>query len=97
MPFWVRRVDLPAGTERTFTTADEAREHLENLATLPRYCLELEDNPPIEVVTDEDGTATWITDNDTGEKFGIRRRTWRMRPGCVHADASPTIGNWRHM
>jgi hypothetical protein len=93
--FWVRRVDQPAGTEETFTTVDAVRKHLEHLATLPRYCLELEDNPQIEVVTDADGTATWITDNETGEKFGIRtadlENTTRL---CMHAENPPTIGNW---
>jgi hypothetical protein len=93
--FWVRRVDQPSGTEETFTTTDEARKHLEHLATVPRYCLDLEDNSRIEVVTDDDGTATWITDKDTGEKFGIRtadlENTTRL---WVHAENPPTIGNW---
>jgi hypothetical protein len=93
--FWVRRVDQPAGTEKTFTTADAAREHLEHLATLPRYCLELENNPRIEVVTDADGTATWITDKETGEMFGIRTADLETATRlCVHAENPPTIGNW---
>jgi hypothetical protein len=94
--FWVRRVDQPDGTEEVFATFDEARKHVEDLASLPRYCLELEDNPRIEVVTDADGTATWITDTDTGRRFGLRtadlENTTRL---CIHAESPPSIGNWR--
>jgi hypothetical protein len=94
--FWVRRVDQAAGTEETFTTADEARKRLEHLATLPRYCLELEGNLRIEVVPDANGTATWITDKDTGQRFGVRTADLENTAQlCVHAETPPTIGNWR--
>jgi hypothetical protein len=93
--FWVRRVDEPSGTERTFVTTDEVDQHLEHLARLPGYGLELENNPRIEVTSDADGTATWITDVETGERFGIRtadlESLTRLR---VHAETSPIIGNW---
>jgi hypothetical protein len=72
------------------------KEHLEHLATLPRYCLDLEGNSRVEVVTDADGTATWVTDKDTGEKFGIRTEDLEnVTQLCVHSEAPPTIGNWR--
>ena len=94
--FMVRRVDQPGEYARTFATVGEVKERLKRLSTLPRYCLDLEDNPQIEVVTDADGTATWVTDKETGEKFGIRtadlENTTQL---CVHADSPPNIGNWR--
>jgi hypothetical protein len=93
--FTVWRVDQPKGSGETFTTTDEVEKHLEHLATLPRYCLELVDNPRIEVVTGEDGMATWITDSDTGEKFAIKTADLENATRlCVHADSPPTIGNW---
>jgi hypothetical protein len=67
-----------------------------HLATLPRYCLELEGNPRIEVVPDANGTATWITDKDTGQRFGVRTADLENTAQlCVHAETPPTIGNWR--
>ena len=94
--YWVRRVDQPAGTEETFATVDKMKEHLDHLATLRRYCLDLEGNPRVEIVTDAEGTATWITDKDSGERFGIRTADLEnLTELCVHAEASPTIGNWR--
>jgi hypothetical protein len=95
--FMVRRVDQPWEDAQTFATVGEVKERLKHLATLPRYCLDLED-PQIEVVTDADGTASWITDKETGEKFGIRtadlENTSRL---CVHAETPPTMGNWQNV
>jgi hypothetical protein len=92
--FWVRRVDQSAGTEKTFATADEARAHLEHLATLPRYCLDLQ-GPWIEVVSDRDGTATWIMDRGTGQQITIRTADLENATQvCVHAETPPTA-NWQ--
>jgi hypothetical protein len=94
--FTVWSVDQPSETGETFSSVEQVKEHLGYLATLPRYCLDLEGNPGIEVTTDTAGTATSITDKQTGERFGIRtadlENTTRL---CVHADALPTIGNLR--
>lgn len=94
--FWVRRIDQPSETRQTFASVDEVKEHLEHLATLPPYWLDLEGNTRVEVVSDADGTATRITDKDTGQSFGVRtadlENTTRL---CVHAESPPTIGNWR--
>jgi hypothetical protein len=94
--FQVWRVDQPPETADTFRTVVRVKEHLKFLATFPRYCLDLEDNPRVEVVTDADGAQTLITDKDTGEKFGIKtvdlENATRL---CVHAESPPTIGNWR--
>jgi hypothetical protein len=98
--FWVRRFDLPSGAEQTFATVTEVSAHLDHLQTLPVYCLELENNPRIEVVTKIDPpphghASTWITDTETGEVFGVRsidlEAVTRL---CVHAESQPTIGNW---
>jgi hypothetical protein len=91
--FWVRRVDQSAGTEKTFATADEATAHLEHLATLPRYCLDLE-GQFIEVVSDLHGTTTWIMDRGTGQHFGMRTADLENATQvCVHAETPPTA-NW---
>lgn len=93
--FWVRRVDQPSDTARAFATTAEINAYLDDLATLPRYCLELQCNPRIKVTSDTDGTATWITDTETGERFGIRTADLESATQlCVHAKVPPTIGNW---
>jgi len=98
--FRVWRVDLPDGAQETFATVDDVRAHLARLAALPRYCLELVDNPRVEVVPDENGTATSITDTETGQRFGIRTADLESATRlCVHADEEdpPTIGNWQRI
>jgi hypothetical protein len=94
--FWVRRVDQPPEATETFSSADKVKAHLEHLATLPRYRLNLVGNPRVEVVSDDDGTATWITDTDTGQRFGIRTADLENATQlCVHAESPPNIGNWQ--
>ena len=96
--FWIRRVDQQSGTEQTFSTTAEVDEHIAYLATLPRYCLELQSNPRIEVASDADATATWIADTETGERFGIRTADLESATQlCVHAETPPTIGNWQQI
>ena len=93
--FQVWRVDQPSEIAATFRTAGSVKEHLKFLATLPQYCLDLENNPRVKVVPDTDGTATWITDQETGQSFGIRTADLDATRLCVHAESPPTIGNWR--
>jgi hypothetical protein len=98
MSFWVRRFDLPSGAEQTFTTTTEVSAYLDYLETLPVYCLELENNPRIDMVTTIEPpphghASTWITDRQTGEVFGVRsidlEAVTRL---CIHAESQPTIG-----
>jgi catechol-2,3-dioxygenase len=73
---------------------EEAKKHLEHLATLPRYCLDLEGHW-IEVVSDREGTATWIMDRATGQHFEIRTADLENATRlCVHAETPPTA-NWQ--
>ncbi|MFZ0718358.1 hypothetical protein [Mycobacterium sp.] len=98
--FWVRRFDLPSGAEHTFATTAEASAYLDHLKTLPVYCLELENNPRIKVETKIDPlphghASTWITDNQTGEVFGVRSADLEaVTRLCIHAESQPKIGNW---
>jgi hypothetical protein len=95
--FRVWRVDQPSETADTFTSVDSVKEHLKFLATLPRYCLLLEGNPRVAVVTEEDdGARTVITDTDTNQCFAIRTADLENATHlCVHAESPPIIGNWR--
>jgi hypothetical protein len=94
--FQVWRLDQPSETADTFRSVDTVKEHLKFLATFPRYCLQLEGNPRVAVVTEADGARTVITDTDTNQCFGIRtadlENTTQL---CVHAESPPNIGNWR--
>jgi hypothetical protein len=94
--FQVWRVDQPSETADTFTSVDSVKEHLKFLATLPRYCLQLEGNPRVAVVTKEDGARTVITDTNTNQCFGIRTADFENATHlCVHAESPPIIGNWQ--
>lgn len=91
--YWVRRVDQLAGQEMTFTTTEAANRHLDRLATLPRYCLDLE-RPLVEVTPDRNG-ATLIADRETGQFFSMRTSDLGdATQVCVHA-VSPPTDNWR--
>ncbi len=95
--FWVRRFDLPSGSEQTFATVAQVSAHLDHLETLPVYCLELVGNPRVETELDDasDGHATWIIDTNTGQRFGIRTADLEnLTRLCIHAESQPTIGNW---
>ena len=94
--FQVWRVDQPSETADTFRSVVRVKEHLKFLATLPRYCLDLEDNPRVAVVTDADGAP--YCDHRYGHEssFGIRTADLENATRlCVHAESPPTIGNWR--
>jgi hypothetical protein len=94
--FQVWRVDQPPETADTFTSVDSVKEHLNFLATFPRYCLQLEGNPRVAVVIEEDGARTVITDTDTNQCFSIRTADLKNAIHlCVHAESPPAIGNWQ--
>ena len=67
---------------------------VEGFAKLPRYCLQLQDNPRVEVVPQANGRRI-VKDTTTGEYF-------TLRPGehedesrlIVYARYPPPIGNW---
>jgi trimethylamine:corrinoid methyltransferase-like protein len=71
---------------------------IDHVQTLPVYCLELEGNPKVSVETviyRPDAAAVWITDTESGEKFGVRFNDLEaVTRLCIHADSLPTIGNW---
>jgi len=67
---------------------------LDGIARLPRYCLQLQDNPRVEVVTRSNGRRI-VRDTATGDFFmlkpGEHRGATRL---IVHAKYPPPIGNW---
>jgi hypothetical protein len=72
--FHVWRVDQPSAGAEIFATVAELNEYLEHVATLPRYCLELEGNPRLVIDTENNGSRTVIGDKLSGESFGIATR-----------------------
>jgi hypothetical protein len=103
MTWHVWRFDQPSDTAKVFRTVAAVDEYLADVATLPRYCLKLEGNPRVVVEAAGDGKNVRITDTQSGEHFAIGRadlESFRIRSDgpmqlCVHADAAPTIGDWR--
>jgi hypothetical protein len=69
-------------------------EMLDGIAKLPRYCLQLQDNPGIKVTTNPSGRRV-IRDTATGDFF-------MLLPGehegaaqlIVYTKYPPSIGNW---
>jgi hypothetical protein len=98
----VWRLDQPSDAAKIFRSIAAVDEYLANVATLPRYYLNLEDNPRVVVEGAVDGKNVRITDTKSGEHFVIRRSdldSFRIRSTgtvrlCVHADTAPTIGDW---
>jgi hypothetical protein len=88
-------VDQPSDTAKIFTKIAEVSEYLEHVATFPRYCLQLQRNPRLVIDTAENGARTVITDKLSGESFTVRTTDVENATQlCVHAESTPTIGNW---
>ena len=73
------------------------RAHLEHLADLPRYRLELVGNPKIREITEDDSAFSVITDPATGQEFLVRSLDMEAVTSIVihSGDGPPTVGNWR--
>jgi hypothetical protein len=80
----------------SYASVAEVEAHLEQLAGLPRYCLDLVGNVHVRVVSEDDTAFTVITDTRTDQEFYVR--TVDMEAIVVlpiHAEAAPTVGDWR--
>ena len=104
--FTVHRIDHPVAQGPSFDTADAVRAHLDELAKLPRWRLDLDDDS-----IRFDTTTLTVTDKRTGENFCLK--AWKsfgiagvilgdQTPGApvsvrhisVVAEHPPTIGHW---
>ena len=104
--FTVHRLDQTVASGPRFATAEEVRGHLEAIAKLPLWRLDLVNNSTIIF----DPAELEVTDATTGESFSFRG--WGLGvaqlaasghgPGAqegvtnltVHSEDPPTIGNW---
>jgi hypothetical protein len=104
--FTIHRLDKTVASGPKFATVEEARAHLEAIAKLPLWRLDLLDNSAIVF----DPAELEITDPSTGESFSFRG--WGLevaqlaasgqRSGAqegvtnlaVRSEDPPTIGNW---
>jgi len=104
--FTVHRIDHPVAQGASFDTADAVRAHLDELAKLPRWRLDLDDES-----IRFDTTTLTVTDKRTGESFCLK--AWKsfgiagvilgdqtpcapvgVRHISVVAERPPTIGHW---
>lgn len=104
--FTVHRIDHPVCQGTSFDTADGVRAHLDELAKLPRWRLDLDDDS-----IRFDTTTLTVTDKRTGESFCLK--AWKsfgiagvilgdqtpcapvgVRHISVVAERPPTIGHW---
>jgi hypothetical protein len=91
--FHVWRVDQPSDTAKIFTEIAEVNTYLEHVTTFPGYYLQLQRNPRLVIDTDRDRTV--ITDKLSGESFSVRTTDVdNATQLCVHAESTPTIGDW---
>ena len=104
--FTVHRLDQPVARGPRFATTEEVRAHLEAIAKLPLWRLDLVNNSAIVF----DPAQLEVTDASSGESFSFRG--WGLGvaqlaasghgPGAqegvtnltVRSEDSPTIGNW---
>lgn len=104
--FTVHRLDQPVASGPRFATTEEVRAHLEAIAKLPLWRLDLVNNSAI----DFDPAQLEVTDATSGESFTFRG--WGLGvaqlaasghgPGAqegvtnltVRSEDPPTIGNW---
>jgi hypothetical protein len=104
--FTIHRLDQAVASGPTFATIEEVRAHLEAIAKLPLWRLDLVNNSAIVF----DPAELEITDPTTGESFSFRGwglgvaqlATGGKGPGAqegvtnlaVRSEDPPTIGNW---
>ena len=101
----MHRIDKPVGHGPSFETADEVRGYLDQLANLPCWRLDLDDDS----IEFENAELT-IRDKATGESFCLKGWSWgvtgKAGPGqsagrfegatylSVRTDEPPSIGKW---
>lgn len=96
--FSVWRWDQDRNADRQeFSSVPEVEAHLEQLAALPAYRLDLVGNPTIREITDDGIPFSEITDPATGQRFLLRKLDMEAVTSLVihSANGAPTVGNWR--
>ena len=103
--FTLHRLDQPVASGPKFATTEEVRAHLEAIAQLPLWRLDLVNNSAIVF----DPAQLEVTDATTGESFsfrgwGLESHNWRQAITAqalrrvtnltVRSEDPPTIGNW---
>lgn len=92
--FHVRRIDHLSGPTHVFSSVAEVHAFLNDLATLPRYRLDLTGDPQVQELSTGVQPFTTIIDVPTGEKFNVRAIDIEAATTLhIHADQPPT-GNW---
>lgn len=92
--YHVRRIDHLSYPTRDFSSVAEVEAHLDHLATLPRYRLDLVGDRQVREKTDEDQPFTTIIDATTGEAFNVRGIDIEASTFLhIHAEDPPTV-NW---
>jgi hypothetical protein len=96
--FAVWRWDQDRNAEdQEFSSVPEVEAHLEALAALPAYRLDLVGNSTVSVISQNNVAYTAITDTSTGREFYVRTLDMEAVTSIViHCgDGPPTVGNWR--
>jgi hypothetical protein len=92
--FHVRRIDHLSFPTSDFDSVAEVEAHLDHLATLPRYRLDLVDNREVVEEPNDDHPFTTIRDAATGEEFHVRVIDIEAATTLyIHAEEPPSA-NW---
>lgn len=92
--FHVRRIDHLSFPTSDFSSVAEVEAHLDHLATLPRYRLDLVGDPQVVEEPNDDHPFTTIRDAATGEEFHVRVIDIEAATTLyIHAEEPPTA-NW---
>jgi hypothetical protein len=100
--FIVWRIDQTPESGQTFGTVEAVRQYLDQLETLPRFCLDLADDPKTEVAVVGDDVFRVTVTEAAGSRLTFSMRVASIAvvtDFCVHAarENRPTLGNWREV
>lgn len=92
--YHVRGIDHLSYPTSNFSSIAEVEAHLDHLATLPRYRLDLTGDPQVREEPNDEHPFTTIVDVGTGEEFSVRVIDIEAATTLyIHAEAPPTA-NW---
>jgi hypothetical protein len=100
--FTVWRIDQTPEDGQTFETFEAVRRYIALLEALPRFCIDLADDPEPEVAIVGDEFFRVTVTEAAGSRVTFSMRVTGIEVAnefCVHAtrENRPTIGNWREV
>lgn len=93
--FHLRRIDHLSIPTQDFGSEADVEAHLDQLAKLPRWCLDLTGDPQVREEQSPDRPFTTFVDVATGEEFSVRVIDIEAATSLYIHSAEPPSPNWR--